>query len=842
MLRFVKRALLAWAAIAGCGAPDVVAFDPGAKAGELVIAAVAAENGEVLRIGSIVHGETLLAVPVEVDAVLYSWTLSDADLLGADVSKVELKSATEAGGSCGRCLAPAEHAPQLLHPGSSCALADHPRAMRYTTAGGAEKIEHVDRAIREQLRLELPGECPCPSGQTVEPPKPMTWRRIGPDRSSLPHQKVTSTEDGTLGMFAGDHAVSVQKDGTRKTRESNLELEGPVIDAIGIGPEHFLLYTYHREAGMPSPFVVLNRDLETVTPRLLIDHDPTRMRVFEGGALLIGRKTSAPMMELRACTIAQNQTSCAAITPEIEGDSNFRDAARADNGVVVAIGGATGFGYGRRDADDQWEWILEAQLGDPLRPRVLDGIEIQSFFELAVSGDRAFLCARANIVQPEQPATVHVFTASVAFGSVEWRALWSANNARCEGFTELAGGAVLLDTGPNSGALFSADGTSAQAISPGAILGIDRPIRSLGPGYAITHDGAVFRIAADNSAQLADGPATTSQLAIDELLPDPSGFFAISSPGFVQKISYEQGELRAETPRSIAGFNAQSAILHAARDTTNGTILTAGYTRGATIAPALHRVDPVSKTAIELALPIEEGALIDIAEAAPGEFAIITSKQKLLWLDRDTDNVRELPIDWDDPRTDAIEAAPDESGECRPRRFFEPRSLFQAIDGAQGVAWAAGCEGTLVRANRARAERVAIDVPADLTAVRALCADNAIAGASAPGDPLRGLGQLFELYSAGQSYAPRSNSGHENTPPISALDSGAMVELIGDGRQLTEVFGAFSQLSAVIRLRETTDRQPHFAVDLRSAATDDQRTIILGGPNGLLISGTPSED
>lgn len=834
----MKRALLLSAAICGCGAPDVLPFDPGAKAGELVIAAVAGANGEVLRTGSIVHGDALLAIPVEADATLYSWTLSSEDLLGADPAAVLLKATSDAGGACGRCLAPAERAPQLLHPGSSCALADHPRAMRYTAGAGAEKIEHVDRAIREQLRLELPGECPCPSGQSVIEPAPFSWERIGPDRSSLPHQRVTIGEDGTLGMFSDDHAVSIDAGGTRAARDGDLELEGPVRDAIGLGPDHFLLYTYHREAGMPSPFVVLDHRLETITARLLIDHDPTRMRLFEGGALLIGRKQSAPKMELLACSIAQNRTRCAAITPELPYDGAFRDAARTDNGAVVAIG-AVGFAYGRRGANGAWEWIHEAQLADPPRPRTLDGIELESFFELAASGDRVFLCARAKIVEPELPAMVHVFTASVALDRAPvWRALWSAPAARCEGFTRLSNGDLLLDTGPNSGALLSADGTTASAVSPGAILGIDRPVRSLSPGYAIAHDGAVFRIGRDGDrAVLADGPAITGAPAVDDLIAAPDGFYAVMSPGFVQKISYTEDGLVAEAPRALDGIRGDSPILHAARDSTNGALLLAGYTRDATITPALHRVDPNTASAIELSLPIDRGALIDITEASPGEFAIITADQKILWLDRDRDTARELPIDWDDPRTETVETAPNENAECRKRRFFEPSSTFQAIDGAHGIAWAVGCEGAIVRANRAYAERVAIDEAPDLTAVRALCADNAIAGASAEGDPQRGLGRLFELYSAGQEYARRSNSGHENTPPIAGLDSGAMVELIGDGAHLTEVFGSFSQLSAVVRLRDSGLR-PHFAVDLRAAASDDRQTIVLGGPNGLLIFGT----
>lgn len=866
----MRRAAIGFLLLSACSAPDVVPFDTEASDGELVIAAVVGADGEVTRVAGVVTGDSLLAIPVEEDATLYSWTVGREDLVDMngqplDLGSVTIRAGTDAMGSCGRCLAPSDLPPQMLHPGSSCAIANHSRARRYTQRDGASIIASVDSAIRTSVRLELAGECPCPSEQVVDTPVQLRWRRIGQDSSSIPPQAVAADLDGTIALLADDHATIIDPSGTRTSPRDFRLQSGPVRDAVALGDRHFLIYAYHSEAAKADSFHFVGPDLTILESKLELDIDPSRMRLIVEPdmkrAFLSGKRQHTGRMVIVACKSQDEHVSCGPISPEVEGSTFFRDAVRMDSGLLVAVS-ATGFAFARRgsrgidtiddphDPSTAWRWLIPEDVGDP-RPRTVDGVEIEAFNELVAAGDRLFLCARSMITANELPSGIHVFTATIssdldvlASRPVEWREIWSQSDGRCDGFARMPDGTLLLNTGPGSGALFSPDGRVVIDTPPFLFLRVNRFLRHLGDQFAWAQDGAVFRLSAvpGGDPLLIDGPPVWTRSRYEDLVATPGGFVAfIDQPPRMRTLSSVAGELTVSATVAIGGFSDRDYFSRAARDSTSGAMIAAGYTVTSTsdpIIPFLRRID--GGTTTEIDLPFTEGAIVDIAEVAPNQFAMIGDVHRVLWLDGEHDAVHEVPIVWDDPATSEVEVEPQASVTCRPRRFFDAGGdLFRAIDAAAGVAWAVGCEGVVLRVTKQHAERVAPAAAYAFTTVRALCADNVLVGSNGDDDP-RGLGRIAELYSAGDRFAQRANAGWEQTPENVSIESGPMIDIIGDGRRLTSVFGAFQSLSAVSRILESQDR-PHFSIDLRAAATDARGTIIVAGAQGFIVAGTPVE-
>ncbi len=198
--------------LARCGPPRL---DLVAPPGSILAFAAIDRSGQLLRAGLLqTPGEGAAELEASGDKVL-TWLLTPDDLVddqgvgldGSARASLILRPSSEAApgsGSCGRCLAPAARAPQVLMSGDSCSIPSFVTGQAWELAGASfAESTRTDGArveeVRRSLRLERRGECGCARSAPLDLGR-MRFESVMP--SSAPHYFGAIAAVGTSTVVA----------------------------------------------------------------------------------------------------------------------------------------------------------------------------------------------------------------------------------------------------------------------------------------------------------------------------------------------------------------------------------------------------------------------------------------------------------------------------------------------------------------------------------------------------------------------------------------------------------------------------------------------------------------
>ncbi|MCK6552361.1 hypothetical protein L6R52_41410, partial [Myxococcota bacterium] len=402
---------------------DVVAIDAGE--GDLVVQAVVSRTGDVERVVAHVPPARPATLSLGADQRLVSFVVPgrslfledgtpvDAELLGAvTIVPRDATGRPKAlpAGSCGRCQAPTERGPIIVHPGDLCAL---PAIARAT--GDATDAELSD--LRARLLLAWPGACVC----TPLEPEPfdgrVTLEQRSPDPAFFAAEAIAVAPSGEVAVLSEHDAAVVDVDGTRHTTRA-LPFLGPVFGAAGVRGARFVVASHGDGPTREARLDVFDHTLAWLGGVADLPARPVGVRWFAEDDLVVLFGTGTPRIpRLTTCstTISASQLECATLTPpevSVAGERIW-DVTRLSSGAIVAAGqrgliaieslpapsSITGFDVGASNATSFRGAVRHGARASKIaavRPRVvgLDGRDVEDFELLAVGnvGARLFVC------------------------------------------------------------------------------------------------------------------------------------------------------------------------------------------------------------------------------------------------------------------------------------------------------------------------------------------------------------------------------------------------------------------------------------------------------------------
>jgi hypothetical protein len=293
-----------------------------------------------------------------------------------------------------------------------------------------------------------------------------------------------------------------------------------------------------------------------------------------------------------------------------------------------------------------------------------------------------------------------------------WHRSACVPNAHCSGFVALdsthvratfdGASAIDFDASGTSGGSFVDPNTCNQSGTPLGARALDRPIRrdfSSLPGAELAEgfDGSVFVRRGASFERIVGGARTATGGAI---VARQGLYWVFRSGGTLLRVD---PTTHAVSEAMLNGFVAQDIVLGAAVDTANDAFLLVGHCVGAGTPGCkgdwIRRVARSDLAVSELAGAAPEGAFA-IAELVPGQHVVATRRSALYRIQNDA--ARPIDFALDDPFTKLIETATNSVLVCQQNAPGVPQNSgdsdrFRALSAAGGVAWAAGCAGTIVR-------------------------------------------------------------------------------------------------------------------------------------------------
>lgn len=773
---------------------------------------------------------------------------------------------------CLRCLVPAASPPQQLYPGDSCTL---PSFARVVVAGEASGALIGD--VRRQIRIERGGVCPCHRHRAASSAA-VDYEPISPDRDGWPPAAVAMTPDGTVGLFSDAVAVRVDPTGRRRWRTtssttawcdsapSELPFVGPVRTAGGLPGRRFLVASHQPGSARDTRFDLFDANFVPHPVMMAQDIQPDRMHYWAPRDRLMVVGEGTPLMPaIFSCdpAIAGGALHCELVSDRQQ-TGDFDDVAFIVEDLIIGVAVEEGFSYGLAQQDGSFAWAKQT-LG---RFRFSNGSgsrDVVRLFTVGAVGRRLFACGAT----PSGAAVVltSTRTANPISEPPAWTVAAELGAGSC-------GSITMTSTSPPRGVLtfgvrdaveLTEDGVAGPRRRLGVILDADRDLASASApvdGWLLIRDpvGGVLRreLGAAGAPDLVYGPPEMDEERIVAIVARADTFWAFGRSGRMRRIEFaSQVDI---TSIQIDGFAPGLTLSTAAPDTASGGFIVS-------VAGGAQPLLRVSESGAVEVIPIEgllerTERIIAIAEVASGVHVLAGTLGSLLLL-RDA-AVTSLEIEWDDPHTPEVESAVTPS-HCWTRDLaYGDSTLFTGADGAAGVAWVVGCGGLLLRVramiDAPTAERVSINRPDQslfvpnvharpvLTAVRALCPDNAIIAARNLNDLDAAKGRVWELApnvdDRGQpviddfegvlvrDYGP--NEGTQAS--IFGLSLGTPVAVIGASDKISIVRSAGSDTRSSV-VRYVADHRLLWSDDLLSAAQLKRGDVLVGGLGNRLVYG-----
>jgi hypothetical protein len=512
----------------------------------------------------------------------------------------------------------------------------------------------------------------------------------------------------------------------------------------------------------------------------------------------------------------------------------------------------------------------------------------------AADAGRIYLCVE-DLGRAAYP-DLHVFTASVGpwlFTHTStsdfqpWKEEACVPFSRCAGFTQLSRGVRLGVLGGGSldfadGRRLTGTGTSALGARCEVVPdsdgypGLDRPlVQAFSGGRGVTlaesADRALYvadAAAADASFHRVFGRDADVRTRIGAILPQGSSFWAFGE----NRLLRFDTDSRALQTGNLAGFAPGDVVEGGALDTASGSMLVFGECRSASVAacPFIRQVssDQTVQAVAEADLSAAQvSALIGLAELLPGQH-IAASRSGLFRLSGG--HLSAIDVAWDDPFTADVETEPTGDPHCFdgivPGGIAQRQDHFHGLGAGFGVAWAVGCNGTVVRIDALGAVAVARSrLPKDpnamkddpefadytLTSAAAFCPDEVVFGGAlidaGKGRIVTGLAEMQPDYDAsGMARAKVSGPPEDAGHPFSILDY--PINAAGWTRL---VFGDATRFSLILtdpdgwsrsRIVDAPDYGERFSWrETLLSAGSSAHGVLLGSAYGRLIYGSDAQ-
>ena len=738
---------------AGCADGDTVTIPIAAETGEVAVFAFWKEGRPQITLQPFTPGEQF-AVDADEDRPIYSFVLKPDDFIdrtGQQISPERLATVRPRADrdpvgpdDCGRCLAATSVAPQTVFSGDACRIAEFaPGAVwraegdrarceggtdtRLCAAGSPEQIADIE-AIRQQIVLVWPGECSC-TPQDSPDLTGLDVEAISPVEDPWPIRAWAMTADGQVGGFRNEHAVRYDPSSQQTQRHRIDPLGATVVAATGLRDGAFLVagrtfnlgsdsYRYFRfrpsEAGFEGP--------ETIE----IPVRPNDMRYLEpGGPLYIFGEVQRGLTldpAILACDAALDcvrapvsgcPDSGANVEPgEGRALPDGAAIARAYRALYVRPANAGPSGTWTCQQPDAFTWLDPAQTA-PLP-------FVNGFYALGTSGSRAFVCADTRSTSPGcDPRQTLVLTADLAADG-PWKAAY-LTDAPCS---------AILDRGQDGVRVVLSTGRYVNFGSDGAVAGegsVDEAYGAVDGRFAVVDfgDGITLHRALGHRTYLhrpADGlvpiygPAAWPTARFEAAVALTDGRWAVFGDGFVRLIDDDGRFIDVPATGDDLG-QITAAALESSPQSTATPVVMVGTNRGELAAVTLTDTASEIRRLDTRAWPASR--IRGLAALGAGRFIAAGPGPRLL---RIADGrVEQHPIAWDDPATDAIETEPTAQDGCTGAAV-EP-DIFRAIEARDGIAWAVGPPGVVLRVLPDRAERFAIGPGVAPNAVTVACPD-----------------------------------------------------------------------------------------------------------------------
>jgi hypothetical protein len=506
------------------------------------------------------------------------------------------------------------------------------------------------------------------------------------------------------------------------------------------------------------------------------------------------------------------------------------------------------------------------------------GAYVTTHPEIGRVGDRAFVCTLVQSVLGGGDKYLVTLTSTLTGSDPAWVPVKEAQKVGyssnpCGGFvrrphqptqllqigTPADDGAMILDGETGSGTpIYNAQVMAEYGVPDSAFTAFQDLTSTSAPALVLSLQGNAW-LAPDRSPPHLIYGSPTPRPQLDRVVGAGGAFWAFSPRSTPPLQIFEpsgQGA-RASTPAGVQS-DPMRVVLAAAEDHRAGGVLVSSAICGPAGSSFLNRLvragDRVVTTTISLIDRVS-----GIAELSPGRFLLIADGPRLFELDGDA--LTEIRIDWDDPETPQIEIVPTvNNGNCPisdAPSCPSPRAVdvFRAVDAVDGVAFVVGCGGTLLRVAAGRAERISvtrgsetqwqpatnaeepIDPPA-LSAVRALCPDQALFGAM-PSFQVRStdateIGWFFDTTPSGGSLKVEDYSTYQLGPRL-RFGIGYPIAILGPVDAPVAIFqgGVLGTLYAFGNTKERPQFNDTFGV---AGALPSGQMLIGTGEDRLLLA------
>lgn len=683
--------LLGLLTLVRCGPPrlDIVA-----PPGSLLAFASVDRSGQLGRVG-LLHSPAERSAELEASGTkLFGWIIAPSDLIdeqGAPLDPASrealvLRSTSEAAtgsGSCGRCLAPAARAPQVLMSGDSCSIPSFVEGQAWAVSG----TSFVDSTradgpaleeVRRRLRLERPGACGCERPAPVELGR-LRFEAVLP--TSAPHYFGAVAAVGTSTMVALSKdliRVFDLRDGQAHDYRWN-EAEGVVPVAAVADGDTIWVSSLDRGLRRPAPIRI---DRLRLSSRGIERTDLGHVSDEVGRIAALRNLAMGPTTPVRRVFAYGDDGSPGKRASIAHCDEGSAACVRERIGCVDVFSGADEVNALSWEASygavalSSHHLLVQPELDavwSCSKLNVIDNAQAMArgpeAFVVCGRADNYFviMAAPTNGGIPSAPELMTTFTSTTP-------------DRRCRGVWSTPEGFDVLMAGPPEGQLIRLDRRGH--------------IRSLTP----TRQALGARV---NAAWVLPGGRLAARDQTNSLLVGPMGGplnriygeAQDNDVGSYRVAEIAQGEawLIGSSPLRIARVQSSTVIVYPAED--GGATLTAWSARSAIIDHSAARQPTFSmnienaqhgRRVVRVELRAGRAVLLEdfvpselrpigIVELTPGRFAVARSTGIELWPGMAPDNALEL--DFDDPRTPTVDVAP-------PKLFS---NLW--MSGGRGAAW-----------------------------------------------------------------------------------------------------------------------------------------------------------
>ncbi|MBI4817694.1 MAG: hypothetical protein HY791_15640 [Deltaproteobacteria bacterium] len=668
------------ALVVGCG-PSAIHLDLSLEP-DSVLLVVRTSDGAVVEVAA--ETASLEATKFEVDdtdeTVLVALARGElVDSRGKSLSpSALLVSLTSELAACQFCPGMARTPPQLLAPGLPCPIPEF--APVYDLAGLQVEIS----GLRSSIQLGVEGACRSRTELTGPSPE-IAFEPMVPE----PYDVALSTERG---MYLFSELFARRSFENRITDASRSPFFGPVLDAVelptSLGPR-ILVASFDLDEPGATRWDEFDEDLKStqvqiVGPTNALEVLPESLTALPDGRFLVsGFSPGGHASQGATVLVCSRSDSAIDCRVALDDEGVTLEKREFDEAVVDEMGRVFAL-------SDKGEIVVDLPDGKRASP-------------LAIDGTRAHGGARRALVSHGSSVYACVGTDAGRYGlfavrsstTFEVRALETWSSARCAGFWEsefgprlVLGNREVLSIGPNDviehgdlGDLGIAEPVVALSARPGQLLAKGETGRLyLGPARGpsvLVYDSGIE-------------PSRSHQVAVD-VVPDPSGALVFwENPARVDLVILDPDQPARVEDHSKASVDS-SSLTAVERDSENGRIYLAGTGPDGpwirTAEPDLTDPRPVTPSPTQ---PVR-----DLVAVAPGTLVAVGDDWSATRIQGEVSTPIELL--WDDPMTDAEESRP-ESGEraCLVRQGRE-MFTFISVDAAEGVVWAAGCDGVLFR-------------------------------------------------------------------------------------------------------------------------------------------------